>query len=309
MMRGMPEHADWPALPWEAWRETQATLHMWLQILGKVKLALSPFLNEWWNVTFTISARGLTSGPIPHDGGVFDMELDFLSHNLRLRTSEGGHKALPLIGRSVAQFYAEVMAALASLGIQVTINPLPSEVPNPIRCDQDEVNCRYDPEYVQRWWQILVQVERVVQRFRTPFVGKSSPAQLFWGGFDFAHSRFSGRPAEVPPGSSRMYKLAEDQENFTCGFWPGNSTSMSPGPGEPAFYAYAYPAPPELSEAAVHPQGASYRPDMGEFLLPYEVVRDSDSPDEAVLDFFQSTYEATADLGRWDRAMLERTVA
>jgi hypothetical protein len=298
----MPEQADWPALPLEEWRDTQATLHMWLQILGKIKLALAPFLNEWWQVAFTVSARGLTSGPIPYAGGVFDMELDFLSHNLSLRTSAGGYKALPLVARSVARFYAEVMAALAALGIEVRINPLPAEVPNPISCEQNEVNCSYEPEFVERWWRILVLSERVVQRFRSGFIGKSSPLQLFWGAFDLAHSRFSGRAAEPPPNASRMFKLSEDQENFTCGFWPGNATSMSPGLGAPAFYAYAYPAPPGFSEAGVRPVGAMYRVELGEFVLPYEAVRRAESPPEAVLEFFQSTYDAAANLGSWVEA-------
>ena len=295
----------WPALPWDEWQDTCATLHMWLQIVGKVKLALSAFLNEWWQVTFFVSARGLTSGPIPYERGVLDAEFDFLEHNLHLRTSDGGHKALPLMPRSVAGFYTEVMAALGALGVRVTINPVPCEVPNPIRCDENEVNASYDAEYVQRWWRILVGVDRILRRFRSPFVGKSSPVQFFWGSFDLSHSRFSGRPATPPAGGPRFMQLAEDQENFSCGFWPGNFNMAGRTLGQPAFFAYSYPEPAGLKDAAVRPNGASYDAGFGEFLLPYEEVRRADLPDDAIFDFFQSTYEAAATLAGWDRASLE----
>lgn len=306
-MAGQDVSLDWPALPWDEWRETQATLHMWLQIAGKLKLALTPFLNEWWNVTFSVSARGLASGPMPYQQGVLDAEFDFVEHNLHLRTSQGEHKALPLMPRSVARFYAEVMLALDALGVEVTINPVPAEVPNPIRCDENEVNASYDFDYVQRFWRILVGVERVLQRFRTPFVGKSSAPQFWWGSFDFSLSRFSGRAAPLAPAEwPRWARLGADQEDFSCGFWPGNATAMGPELGQAAFFAYVYPKPEGFEQAAVRPGGAFFHTGLGEFILPYEEVRSSASPEQLILEFFQSAYEAGANLAGWDRSALER---
>jgi len=291
----------WPALPYEAWKGTCQTLHMWTQIVGKVRMALSPFLNHWWHVTLYVTPRGLTTSAIPYHGGTFDVTFDFIEHNLCMRTSEGTTKALPLIPRSVAAFYREFMDCLGALGIEVTINTLPSEVQNPIRCDIDEVHASYDPLYAQRFWRILTQTATVMQRFRSPFVGKSSPVHFFWGSFDLAVTLFSGRRAPERPGADRMMREAMSHEEISCGFWPGNDSFPTP-----AFYAYTSPEPPGLPTAAIRPQEAFYSRELGEFLLRYEDVRNASSPEEALLAFFQSTYEAGATLGQWDREALER---
>jgi hypothetical protein len=291
----------WPALPYQAWKETYETLHMWTQIVGKVRMELSPFLNHWWHVTLYVTPRGLTTSAIPYHGGSFDVTFDFLEHNLFMRTSEGTAKALPLIPRSVAAFYREFMDCLQALGIQVTINTLPSEVANPIRCDEDEMHASYDPLYAQRFWRILTQTATVMQRYRTPFLGKSSPVHFFWGSFDLAVTLFSGRRAPERPGADRMTREAYSHEVISCGFWPGNDLFPTP-----AYYAYTSPEPPGLPTAAIRPQEAFYSRELGEFLLRYEDVRNASSPEEALLAFFQSAYEAGATLGQWDREALER---
>jgi hypothetical protein len=299
------QHGDrienWPALPYEAWRDTCQTLHMWTQIVGKVRMELSPFLNHWWHVTLYVTPRGLTTSAIPYHGGSFDVTFDFLEHTLFMRTSAGTTKALPLIPRSVAAFYREFMDCLHALGIQVTINTLPSEVQSPIRCDIDEVHASYDPLYAQRFWRILTQTATVMQRYRSPFVGKSSPVHFFWGSFDLAVTLFSGRRAPERPGADRMTREAMPHEEISCGFWPGNDSFPNP-----AFYAYASPEPPGLPTAAIRPPEAFYSRELGEFLLRYEDVRNASSPEEALLAFFQSAYEAGATLGQWDREALER---
>ena len=279
---------------------------MWTQIVGKVKLELAPFLNEWWQVAFHLSARGMTTGPIPYQGRAFEVIFDFLDHNLLVHSSDGRTETLPLIPRTVANLYAELMAALRALGIEVTINPVPCEVPDPVPCHEDEVHASYDPEYVQRWWRIQLRTDAVLQRYRSAFVGKSSPIQFFWGSFDLSHTRFSGRPAPLAEGMPRFFQLAEDQENFACGFWPGNVNFAGITVGEPTFYSYIYPEPEGFREAAVRPGAARYDSRLGEFVLPYEAVRTAGSPEETLLDFFQSTYEAAATLARWDRDALER---
>jgi hypothetical protein len=305
-MRGT-EHAPevWPSLPLAEWRETLDTLHMWTQIVGKVKLELTPFLNEWWNVALYVTPRGLTTGSIPGGTGIFEIDFDFIDHNLFIRTSRGSIKAMSLIPRSVAAFYAEIMAMISALGIDVTIDPLPVEVPNPVRCDLNETDASYDPEYAERWWRILVQTEMVLQRFRSRFVGKSSPVNFFWGSFDLAHTRFSGRPATPPAGGPHFMQLAEDQENYACGIWPGNATASGLEFGEPAFYAYIYPDPAGFKEATVRPAAAYFDSQFGLFILPYDAVRQSADPAEALLDFLQSTYEAAATYANWDRDALE----
>lgn len=292
----------WPPLPFHEWRDTCETLHMWMEIVGKVKLALCPFLNEWWEVSFFVTARGITTSTIPYGTGVFEVNFDFIDHEIRIETSEGATKRLPLRAQSVAAFYAEFMAALADLAIHLEISMLPSEVVDPIRFDRDEVHASYDAPYASRWWQVMVQTEKVLQRFRSPFTGKASPIQFFWGTFDLSETRFSGRPASPPPGSDSIYRIAEDQENYACGFWPGNG-----GFGEPAFYAYVYPAPDGIQSAPVHPDAAYYDEKLGEFVLKYEDVRRASAPDQMLLDFFQSTYEAGARLAHWDRNLLERS--
>jgi hypothetical protein len=299
------QHMDraerWPTLPYKMWKETYETLHMWTQIVGKVRMELSSFLNHWWHVTLYVTPRGLTTSAIPYHGGSFDMTFDFLEHNLFIRTSEGTTKVMPLIPRSVAAFYRECMDCLRALGIEVTINTLPSEVQNPIRCDIDDVHASYDPVYAQRFWRILVQTQVVMQRYRSPFLGKSSPVHFFWGSFDLAVTLFSGRRAPERPGADHMMREAMSHEEISCGFWPGNE-----GFPTPAFYAYTYPSPPGLSIAAIRPKEAFYSQELGEFLLPYEDVRNASSPEQALLAFFQSTYEAGATLGQWDREALER---
>ena len=291
----------WPALPYQVWKETYETLHMWTQIVGKVRMELSPFLNHWWHVTLYVTPRGLTTSAIPYHGSSFDVTFDFLEHNLLICTSEGTTKALPLIPRSVAAFYREFMDCLHALGIEVTINTLPSEVQSPIRCDIDEVHASYDPFYAQRFWRILEQTATVMQRYRAPFVGKSSPVHFFWGSFDLAVTLFSGRRAPERPGADRMTREAMSHEEISCGFWPGNDSFPTP-----AFYAYTAPEPPGLSTASIRPPEAFYSRELGEFLLRYGDVRNAPSPEEALLEFFQSTYEAGATLGQWDREALER---
>lgn len=291
----------WPPLPFDDWRDTCETLHMWMEIIGKVKLALCSFLNEWWEVSFFVSARGLTTSTIPYDAGVFEITVDFIDHNLLIQRSDGSSKQLRLRPQSVADFYAEFMAALSDLGIHVEISMLPSEVANPVSFDQDRVHASYDETYAHRWWQVLVQTEKALQRFRSPFIGKASPVQFFWGTFDLSETRFSGRPATPPPGSDIIYRLSEDQENYACGFWPGNG-----GFGEAAFYAYLYPTPDGIASASIKPDVAAWDAKLGEFVLRYEDVRQATAPEGMLLDFFQSTYEAGATLAHWDRSVLER---
>jgi hypothetical protein len=296
----------WPALPWDAWHDTCDTLHMWMQIVGKVKLALAPFLNEYWQVAFHLTARGLTTGPIPFRDGICEMEFDFVDHHLVVRTSDGRSTALALAPRSVADFYQHLMRALDALGIECHINPLPVEVPGAIPLDADQVHAAYDPEYAHRWWLILTQIDGVLQQYRSPFVGKSSPIQLFWGSFDLSETRFSGRPAAPPQGAPRFQQLAEDQENMACGFWPGNTSASGVTLGQPAFYAYTYPEPPDFKKASVRPDVAHYDERLGEFILLYEDARRSSSPERALRDFFDSTYDAAVTLAHWDRGLLER---
>ena len=291
----------WPALPYEAWRKTCQTLHLWTQIVGKVRMELSPFLNHWWHVTLYVTPRGLTTSSIPYHGGTFEVTFDFVEHNLSIRTSEGTTKALPLIPRSVAAFYREFMACLHALGIEVSINTLPSEVQNPIRCDVDEVHASYDPVYAQRFWRILVQTDAVLQRYRSPFLGKSSPVHFFWGSFDLALTFFSGLRAPERPGADRMTREAYSHEVISCGFWPGDDRFPAP-----AFYSYTAPEPPGLPIASIRPEEAFYSQELSLFLLRYDDVQTASSPEQALLEFFQSTYEAGARLAQWDREALER---
>jgi Family of unknown function (DUF5996) len=291
----------WPALPYEEWTDTLETLHMWTQIVGKVKLELAPFLNQWWEVGFTVTGRGLTTATIPVGHRIFQVDFDFLDHRLDVHVSDGRSRSLPLRPRSVADFYHEFMAALEELGIQVQIRTMPVEVDNTIPFDQDQVHAAYDPNYVTRWWRIVQQVDRLLQQYLTPFVGKSSPVLFYWGSFDLAETRFSGRPAPERAWPTRWMALAEDQEQASAGFWPGSGKDQ-----EPAFYAYTYPEPPGYREAAIQPDAAYYHLDLSEFILPYEAVRTSPCPDQLILDFFRSTYDVGATLGGWDRAALER---
>jgi hypothetical protein len=297
----------WPSLPLEAWSETFATLHMWLQIAGKIRLVQSPWINHAWHAAFYVTARGLTTSPIPHDAGTFQIDFDFVDHRLIVRSSSGAAGVLPLEPQSVAAFYKRLMAEMERLGLSVKIYPRPNEIEDPIRFDQDETHRAYDAEYAQRFWRILVQADRVFKEFRTRFIGKCSPVHLFWGAADLAVTRFSGRPAPRHPGGipnlpDWVTREAYSHEVSSCGFWPGGGALPYP-----VFYSYAYPAPAGFAEASVRPDAAFFSKDFGEFVLPYDSVRQAESPDAVLLDFLQSTYEAAADLAQWDRAALERS--
>jgi hypothetical protein len=264
-------------------------------------MELSPFVNHWWHVTLYVTSRGLATSPIPYRDRTFEVEFDFIDHNLLIRTSAGTGKVMPLIPRTVAAFYQEFMDCLQALGIEVTINTLPSEVPHPIRCDQDDVHGSYDPGSAHRFWRILVQVDKVFKEFRSPFLGKCSPVHFFWGSFDLAVTRFSGRRAPERAGADLITREAYSHEVISCGFWPGDETFKAP-----AFYSYTVPEPPGLKTAALRPSAAWYSLDRGLFLLRYEDVRSADAPERVLLEFLQSTYEAGATLAQWDRESLER---
>jgi len=281
---------------------------MWTQIVGKVKLELAPFLNEWWNVTFQVTARGMSTGLIPYRDRAFQVDFDFIDHNLSIHTDDGIVKAMSLVPRTVADFYGDFMDTLHAIGIEVAINPIPTEVLDPISCDVNRTNSSYDPDPVHRWWCIQVQTAKVLQRFRSPFAGKSSPIHFFWGSFDLSYTRFSGRPAPVPEGAPSFFQIAEDQENIAFGFWPGMTNFAGVTLGEPAFYSYIYPAPDGYSEASVRPGVAYFDRSLGEFILRYEDIRRAESPEEEILTFFQSAYETAATLAGWDRNALERAV-
>jgi hypothetical protein len=291
----------WPALPYEAWKPTLTTLHMCLQVVGKVKLELTPFLNDWWNVAFRVTARGLTTSMIPIGQRVFQVDFDFVDHQLRIDVNDGGRRTMPLSARPVADFYAEFMAHLESLGIQVAITREPVEVDTRIPFDEDRTHTAYDPEYVKRCWLILVGVARVLERYRTPFVGKSSPVHFWWGSFDLATTRYSGRPAPRRDWPTRWMALSAEFEQSLAGFWPGNERLP-----EAAFVAYTHPEPPGCRTAAIQPDPAFFHPDLAEFVLPYEHVRNATDPEAAILDFYRSTYEIGALLAGWDREALER---
>ncbi len=291
----------WPPLPYEEWKDTIDTLHMWTQIVGNVKLELEPFLNDWWQVAFTLTARGLTTSTIPFGHRDFQIDFDFLDHRLNIRVSDGGIRSIPLLPRSVANFYQEFTGALDAMGIQVRITTNPVEVENTIRFDQDQVHASYDSDAVTRRWRILLQTDRLLQVYRTPFIGKSSPVLFWWGTFDLAETRFSGRPAPERRWPARWMALGAAQEQASAGFWPGSGTVQ-----EAAFYAFTYPEPPGCRDAVIQPDAAYYPVDLSEFIRPCEQVRQSPSPDQTILDFFQSTYEVGATLGSWDRSALER---
>ncbi len=291
----------WPSLPLDSWKDTCATLHMWTQIVGKVRLALTPLVNHWWNVPLYVSARGLTTSRIPYGERAFEIWFDFIQHQLVLETSDGTVKTLALAPRSVADFYQEFMGMLRSAGIEVKIWHMPVEIPKPIAFDQDHIHKSYDPAAVEKFWHILLSVDAVLEQFRARFIGKSSPVHFFWGSFDLAVTRFSGRPAPERPGADRVTREAYSHEVSSVGFWPGTV-----GVKDAAFYSYMAPTPQGFADAHVRPQAAYYDQQLGEFLLMYEDVRKAASPTAALLDFCQSTYEAGAKLGKWDRKALER---
>jgi len=297
----------WPELPLSAWKETYATLHLWTQIVGKIRLAQTPWLNHSWHVVLYVTPRGLTTSPIPFGHRMFQLDFDFLDHVLRASASDGGQREIGLFPRSVADFYADLLRSLAELGIEVRINELPNEIPDAIRFSEDHVHASYDREYAERFWRILVQSARVLGRFRTSFIGKCSPVHFFWGSFDLAVTRFSGRRAPPFPASGGVPNLPEavtrdaySHEVSSAGFWPGGQ-----GIDYPAFYSYASPAPPGFSSAPIRPAQAFWSRDLNEYILPYDAVRTAPDPERALMDFLTSTYEAAANAGKWDRASLE----
>jgi Family of unknown function (DUF5996) len=300
-------HADrdrWPELPLEAWQDTYQTLHMWSQIVGKVRLALSPKVNHWWEVPLYVNAVGLTTSAIPYAAGIFEIQFDFINHTLLIQTSHGMSKTLALVPRSVASFYREFMSALDSLGIRVKIWKMPVEIPNPVAFDQDTQHASYDAEYANRFWRILVCCDAIFKDFRSAFVGKASPIHFFWGSFDLAATRFSGRRAPERDGVDSITREAYSHEVISAGFWPGGGDVKGA-----AFYAYAAPEPAGFGQHPVSPAKAFYHPELKEFLLMYDTVRLSASPRGTLLEFLQSTYDAGADLGKWNRKELEKAAA
>jgi hypothetical protein len=299
------ESNQWPSLPFAEWKDTAATLHMWTQIVGKVRMMLSPWTNHSWHVTLYVTSRGLTTSPIPHGAYTFEIRFDFIDHELRILKSDGSTRMLKLQSQSVAKFYEAVIKALSDLELPVKINLLPNEIENPIPFDQDEEHRSYDPEYANRFWRVLVQSDRVFKKFRSRFCGKCSPVHFFWGSFDLAVTRFSGRPAPPHPGGvphlpDAITREAYSQEVSSLGFWPGNAVAPTP-----VFYSYAYPEPAGFSEAKVRPDAAFYEAKLREFILPYDAVRIAGDPDQFLLDFAQSTYDAASTLGKWDRDALQ----
>ncbi len=296
----------WPELPLEAWSQTYATLHLWTQIVGKIRLHQCPWVNHSWNVTLYVTARGLTTSPIPHGTRTFQIDFDFIDHRLTVQASDGGAAGFGLESQSVAAFYTRLMEEMEKLDLRVKISQKPNEVADPIRFDRDATHRAYDREYANRFWRVLVQADLVFKEFRARFIGKCSPVHFFWGAPDLAVTRFSGRRAPEHPGGvpnlpDPIAREAYSHEVSSCGFWPGGG----PIPYA-AFYSYAYPEPPGFAAAHVSPSEAFYSTDLREFMVAYDVVRQSASPDDTLLGFLQTTYEAAADLGKWDRAALER---
>lgn len=288
----------WPPLPLEEWQDTYRTLHMWTQIVGKIRMVLSPPLNHWWHVTLYLNVRGLTTGPVPYPRGIFEIEFNFQDHALRISTSEGANISQPLQAESVAGFYRGVFESLASVGISARIDAKPQEVPNPVPFDSDTANCAYDPQYAQRFWWILVSSAKVFERFRSRFIGKCSPVHFFWGSFDLACTRFSGRPA--PPRKGVISGPAYSHEVSSAGFWPGGGAVQGP-----AYYSYTVPQPKGIESQSIRPAAASWIPQLSEFILMYDDVRRAGSPEKMLYDFLESTYNAGATLARWDRSSLE----
>jgi hypothetical protein len=302
-----PDEEAWPELPWEEWRETCATLHRWLQIIGKVRLKLEPMLNHWWQVPFYVTPVGLSTSALPCRARILQIDFDFLCHHMLITTDRGEVREVKLMARSVADFYEESMNALKSLGMDVEIWTTPVEMNDRTPFERDHRHTAYDPEYVQRFMRALLQVDRIMKRFGSGFIGKASPVHFFWGAFDHAATRFSGRRAPEHPGvpnvASSVMVEAYSHEVSSCGFWPGE------GLGMPAFYSYAYPEPPGFKEYRIEPSEAFYHEGLREFILPYETIRRAISPEQKLLAFLKSTYEAAANLGNWDRPILERQEA
>ena len=285
-------NSNWPSLNYEEWLDTLETLHMKTQIVGKIKLALTPFLNQWWNVALYINSSGLGTGAVPYKDVIFEINFDFINHNVSIRTSDSQQKIIPL-ENSVADFYTELMSALDSLGIDVKIDTLPCEVPNPVRCDEDERRA-HDREYIARWWKILINTQKIFEKFRSDFTGKSSPVNFFWGSFDLSGTRFNGAKCE-PPMPGIIMKYAENEENFAFGFWAGNKNYP-----KAAFYSYMYPSFEKIPSLEIKPEAAFYSKELGEFILNYEDVGESDNPEEMILEFITDTYNKTAEVKGWD---------
>jgi hypothetical protein len=301
--------AQWPDLPFAAWSDTCDTLHLWTQIVGKIRIATTPLINHWWNVTLFVTARGLAAPAMSHRGQSFDIVFDFVDHRLDIETSDGRREGIKLRPMAVADFYAELMQALNRLGIEVPIWTMPSEIVDAVPFDKDHTHAQYDAAYAHKFWRTLLAVSRVMTEFRTRFVGKASPVHFFWGSFDLAVTRFSGRTAPLPKTAApnvANWVMAEaySHEVSSCGFWPGNG-----GYGRAAFYVYAYPEPAGYGDTPLQTAGASYDMNLGEFILPYDVVRQAPDPDALLLGFLQETYAAAADLAKWDRTALERVSA
>jgi len=294
----------WPDLPYVEWQDTCTTLQLWTQIAGKIRLSRTPWVNHSWQVTLYVTTRGLTTSPIPHGARTFELGFDFIDHRLRIDTSEGHARSLPLEPQTVADFHARLLGELADIGFPVSIEELPNELPDPIPFDQDRVHAAYDPGYARRLARVLVQADRVLKQFRSGFIGKVSPVHFFWGSFDLAVTRFSGRRAPLHPGGiphlpDGVTREAYSHEVSSAGFWPGGSGF------DAAFYSYAYPTPPAFGAARVQPSGAAWNAQLGEFILPYESVRTAADPDAVLLEFLESTYAAAAEGGAWDRASLD----
>jgi len=301
----MPD-SPWPALSYDEWRDTQATLHRWTQIVGKIRLMQTPWVNHSWHVPLYLTARGLTTTPMPHGSRTFEIEFDFIDHRLLIETSDGGIETLRLAPRAVADFYRELFARLGTLGLAVSIRTMPSEIPETVPLDQDREHSAYDAEQVTRFWRALARADQVFKAFRSRFIGKCSPVHFFWGGFDLAVTRFSGRPAPTHPGGipnlpDWITREAYSHEVSSCGFWPGSEAMPYP-----VFYSYAYPEPAGFKSATVRPPSARYDSAFGEFVLPYDEVQKSKDGEAMLLEFLQSSYEAAADLAGWDRMALER---
>lgn len=303
MLQPLPDFGKWPDLDWDRWKDTAETLHMFTQIVGKTRLALTPLQNHWWNVPLYVTARGLWTSPMPTpDGQLVDVEFDFLSHHVACRTSLGEVRTIALSAKPVAVFFREFTQALASLNLHVPIDPLPCEVASPIRCDQDTVHCSYDPDAAHRFWRALVIADTLLKRFSTNFYGKISPVHFFWGSFDLAVTRFNGKTAPPRPNADRIQAEAYSHQVISAGFWPGNG-----GYGRPAFYAYAAPVPEGLSNTVLKGKGA-FNSSLGEFLLDYADAQQAPDPARTVLEFLEESYSAAANAAQWDRANLDRDI-
>jgi hypothetical protein len=302
----MPAAPPWPPLPLDAWRDTYATLHMWTQVVGKIRLALTPPVNHWWHSTLYVTARGLTTSPMPAGDRQLEIAFDLVDHAVVVARSDGRTTVLPLGPRSVADFHAELMAALRAFGVDVRIWPVPVEVPNPVPFSDDHAHAAYDAGAVERFFAILLATDAVFKEFRGGFLGKCSPVHFFWGAFDLAVTRFSGRPAPPRPDADPVTREAYSHEVVSHGFWPGGAWPGAGEVGSPVYYAYTVPEPAGFRQARVGPAAAAFADGLGEFVLPYDAVRTAPSPRTALLEFMQSTYEAGAMLGGWDRAALER---